>query len=113
MSSGDFYEKSKVNTVSIMERLFQTKARTADVHFVFEVNGVPTHRISAHRNVLAMGSPIFDEMFFGPDKHFIEGDIPTRSSTITSYTFEAFIALFYGKQIINRFNLYLMNQKIV
>lgn len=91
------HNESKNATLSIMEQLFEKRYQTADVHFVFEENGVKT-RIPAHRNILAMGSQIFHEMFFGPNKLFVDGDIPTRSSRVLSQTFDVFIALFYGEK---------------
>lgn len=82
--------------VFVMDELFKRRAQTADIVFVMEENGVEK-RIPAHKCVLAMGSPVFEEMFFGPKKQFIDGAILARTTTISSQTFDAFITLFYGK----------------
>lgn len=89
-----FASKSQKHISFIMEHLHKTRSVTADVNFIFEENNREI-RILAHKVVLAVGSSIFNEMFYGPNS--VRGDIPTRSSTITSQTFEAFIKLFYGK----------------
>lgn len=89
----DFNEKQHASI--IVDLLFKTRDRTADVFFVYNGPGADTVRIPAHRNVLATGSKMFNELFFGPGK--FSGDIPTRSSTITWQTFEAYISLLYGK----------------
>lgn len=85
--------------LNIMEQMFEKRAQTADIYFVFDENGTQ-NRIPAHTNILSIGSLLFEEMFYGPDKHFISGDIPTRSATISSTTFDAFITLFYGKKLL-------------
>lgn len=89
------YDEAKKNAVSLMETLFEKRALTADIHFVIEENG-EKKRIPAHRSILAIGSPIFEEMFFGPEKLFRDGDIPTTK--ISSEIFGAFIPLFYGEE---------------
>lgn len=95
----NLYEGAIENALNVMQELFKNIVHTADVHFVFDENGEKV-RIPAHKNILAIGSTVFADMFYGPDKHFINGDIPTRSSTVSARTFEAFISLFYGKNII-------------
>lgn len=91
------YEGAKRHILNVMDKMFEKRSQTADVHFAFEENGTQI-RIPAHTNVLAIGSSVFEEMFFGPNKHFISGDIPTKSVTISALTFDAFITLFYGKK---------------
>lgn len=79
----------------IIDLLYKSRDRTADVHFSYHGPCGHTVRIPAHRNVLGMGSSILNDLFFGP--HKIVGDIPTKSNTVTAQTFEAFISLLYGK----------------
>lgn len=96
-SDGPLYEGAKENAVSVMEKLFEKRAQTADIHFVLEENG-EKKRIPAHKSILAIGSPRLEEMIFGPNQHFIDGEIPAKCTTISSETFDAFISLFYGEQ---------------
>lgn len=96
--SGYLNGVARRQVLNIMEQMFEERAQTADIHFVFDENGMQ-NRIPAHTNILSIGSLVFEDMFHGPDKHFISGDIPTRSATISSSTFDAFITLFYGKKI--------------
>lgn len=91
----DFNERKHISI--IMDLLYKSRDQTADVYFQF--NGPDTLdavRIPAHRNVLAAGSTVLNDLFFGP--HKITGDIPTRSTTVISQTFEAFVSLLYGKR---------------
>ncbi|XP_037044243.1 BTB/POZ domain-containing protein 6-A-like [Bradysia coprophila] len=64
--------------------------KMADVHFVFDANGVK-YKIPAHKYMLAIGSPVFDAMFYGKMK--VTGDV-----TITDYraeSFKEFLQFFY------------------
>lgn len=93
MSIQQFNENNHVSF--IVDLLYKNRDRSGDVNFVYHgpVNSPVT--IPAHRIILAAGSTILDDLFFGP--HKVTGDIPTRSNTVPSQTFEAFIALLYGK----------------
>lgn len=93
MSVQQFDEDKHVSFV--VDLLYESRDRSADVYFVYDgPSGNQVVRIPAHRNVLAISSTVLNELFFGPQK--ISGDIPTRSSTVSSQTFEAFISLLYG-----------------
>lgn len=90
----------------LVDSLYGSRQQTADVHFLYEGpnnKDSTVIRIPAHRNVLAVNSTVFNELFYGPRE--VSGDIPTRSNTVTSQTFEAFISLLYGKN--QRFLLFL------
>lgn len=89
----DFNENKHASIIT--DQLFKSRDQTADVYFVYSGPCGDTVRIPAHRNILAVGSTILNDLFFGP--HKITGDIPTKSTTVTSRTFEAFISLLYGK----------------
>lgn len=92
----DFTQEQHVSI--IVDLLYKSRDRTADVYFVYHGPSGDVVRIPAHRNVLAMGSPVLNDLFFGP--HKVTGDIPTRSTTVTSKTFETFISLLYGKNSV-------------
>lgn len=66
-------------------------ARTADVFFVFEIDDEESIRISAHKNILSINSPVFDAMFFGSLKQ--DGDIAISDSTPDA--FKEFLQFFY------------------
>lgn len=93
MCIGSMYFKAKETAFLTLHQIYENRAHTADIHFEFEENGELTI-IPAHKNILANGSPVFHDMFFGHDR--IHGDINTRSDCITSDMFKTFLALFYG-----------------
>lgn len=97
MSINRFEFNDRKHASIIVELLYKSRDRTADVHFVYHGPSGGTVRIPAHRNVLGMGSTILYDLFFGP--HKITGDIPTKSTTVTAQTFESFISLLYGKKL--------------
>lgn len=96
MSIQEFDENK--HTSYVVDLLYKNRDHSADVHFVYSGpcgTHRAVHRIPAHRAVLAACSNVLNDLFFGT--HKITGDIPTRSSTVSSHTFNAFIALMYGK----------------
>lgn len=93
MSLQQFNESKHVSYM--IDLLYRSRDQTGDVHFLYEHQGTTVVRIPAHKNVLAIGSTVLNDVFFGLRK--LTGDIPTRSNTVTVETFEAFIALLYGK----------------
>lgn len=92
MSIQQFDENKHVSIV--VDLLYKNRDHSADVYFVYEGPCATSVRIPAHRNILAVGSTVLEDLFYGP--HKVIGEIPTRSSTVSSQTFEAFISLFYG-----------------
>lgn len=67
---------------------------SADVHFVFEVNGQEMI-LPAHKILLAARSPVFHAMFFGELKEI--GDIKIKDASVNG--FKQFLALFYLSEV--------------
>ncbi|XP_037049359.1 BTB/POZ domain-containing protein 6-B-like [Bradysia coprophila] len=63
---------------------------TADVHFAFNADGVEC-KIPAHKYMLAIGSPVFDAMFYGELKEM--GNVTITDCTAES--FKEFLQFFY------------------
>ncbi len=70
-------------------RLYLQK-ETADVHFLFDVNG-EEKKLPAHKYLLAIGSPVFQRMFYGDLKE--EGDVTISDASVEA--FEEFLQFFY------------------
>lgn len=85
------------HTSFLVDLLYRSRDQTADVYFMYTGPSGDPVRIPAHRNVLAISSTVLNDLFFGPQK--VTGDIPTRSNTVSSQTFEAFISLTYGMNL--------------
>lgn len=77
----------------ICEDLFGDE-KTADFHFVFILDGEET-RISAHKIVLAKGSPYFDSFFYGGFKK--ENEMIITDATPTE--FKIFLQFFYLSKV--------------
>lgn len=67
---------------------------TADIHFEFETDGV-VQKLGAHRCILAIGSPVFQKMFFGD---LSEGN-SVRIIDATVDAFIEFLQYFYLEKI--------------
>ncbi|XP_031629136.1 BTB/POZ domain-containing protein 3-like [Contarinia nasturtii] len=67
---------------------------TADVHFAFEIDG-DEQRVAAHKNILALGSPVFYAMFYGPLKE--KGDVKIRDASMNG--FMDFLTIFYMEEV--------------
>lgn len=65
------------------------QSKSADVHFAFIVDG-ETVKVPAHKAILAVGSTVFDAMFFGPIKEKAIEIVPTDVRS-----FEEFLQFFY------------------
>lgn len=63
---------------------------TADVHFIFAENG-EEKKLPAHKYLLAIGSPVFQRMFYGHLKE--EGDVTISDATVEA--FGEFLQFFY------------------
>lgn len=63
---------------------------SADVHFVFLTNG-EEKKLPAHKYILAIGSPVFQSMFYGHLKE--EGDVKIADATVDA--FAEFLQFFY------------------
>lgn len=70
------------------------RSENADVQFVFEDED-DVVKLSAHKDILAASSPVFDAMFNGDLKE--EGDV--RIADFTPVAFEEFLQFFYGNQV--------------
>lgn len=66
----------------------------ADIHFVFKTDG-ETIRVPAHKNILAIASPVFAAMFFGPMKQSEVVEIVDA----TDVAFKEFLQFFYRSQV--------------
>lgn len=64
--------------------------RTSDVNFICGSEKVP-----AHKNILAIISPVFDAMFYGPNRQ--DGDIEIVDASATA--FKEFLQFFYRHQV--------------
>lgn len=80
------------NPLSLLgcEKLY-LDSHSADVIFVFASGSDENVKIPAHKGILSALSPVFDGMFFGPDKPSIE--IPMKNTTPTA--FKEFLQFFY------------------
>lgn len=67
---------------------------TADVHFVFKVDD-DEQRVAAHKNILALGSPVFHSMFYGTLKE--KGDVKITDSSANG--FMEFLSIFYLEEV--------------
>lgn len=67
---------------------------TADVHFVFKVDD-EEQRVAAHKNILALGSPVFHSMFYGTLKE--KGDVKITDSSAKG--FMDFLSIFYLEEV--------------
>lgn len=92
------FDENKHSTF-LIDLLYKTRDQTSDVTFYYNGPNGDTAQIQAHRSVLAISSTVFHDLFYGP--RAVTGDIPTRSSTIPSQSFEAFVSLSYGMHLIN------------
>ncbi|XP_055306224.1 BTB/POZ domain-containing protein 6-A-like [Sitodiplosis mosellana] len=70
-------------------------SRTADVHFVFDLDSDHPEKVPAHKNILSIRSPVFDTMFYGslPEKD----DIPIVDASAAA--FKVFLQHFYMDQV--------------
>lgn len=65
----------------------------ADVHFTFESSD---ERIAAHKNILALLSPVFDAIFYGLAK--VESEVKIKEACVDS--FKQFLQFFYLKEVV-------------
>lgn len=90
------------------------KEETADVHFLIEKDD-QTHRIPAHKNILAEQSPVFLQMFYGPLKEHGDVKITDEHFIVSRDGFEEFLQIFYSydMQITtkNSIEIYLLADK--
>lgn len=90
--SGYTYELSKsltnwrqANTASgLLEQLCMS-GTLADIYFVFPSREGQQDSLPAHKFVLAMRSPVFETMFFGPDSEKQESEITIRDVRATTF----------------------------
>lgn len=83
---------------NLMHQIFQKmmKSKTPDVQFIFEgKDDNETVKISAHKDVLAAMSPVFDSMFNGELKE--KGDVKIVDASAAA--FEEFLQFFYEDQV--------------
>lgn len=82
------------NKSSILDRLYK-KRHTTDVCFIVkDKEKGRSIRIPAHKCVLAVGSSVFDEMFYSAAKK--SDNIIISKAYISSESFKAFLNMFYG-----------------
>ncbi|XP_031633721.1 BTB/POZ domain-containing protein 6-A-like, partial [Contarinia nasturtii] len=72
------------------ERLY-LHSKTADMSFVFEIDGDLTEHVPAHKIMLSAGSPVFEAMFFGSIKE--TGDVQIVDASPAA--FREFLQFFY------------------
>ncbi|XP_031633825.1 BTB/POZ domain-containing protein 6-like [Contarinia nasturtii] len=65
--------------------------KTADVNFVFKIYSKRTKSVPAHKNILSVGSPVFNAMFYGPMKE--KSDVKIVDSSPEA--FKEFLQFFY------------------
>lgn len=83
------------NKSSIIDRLHK-KRHTTDVCFIVkDKEKGRSIRLPAHRCVLAVGSTVFDELFYSAAKKC--DNIVISKTYISSEGFKAFLDMFYGK----------------
>ncbi|XP_031631812.1 BTB/POZ domain-containing protein 6-A-like [Contarinia nasturtii] len=73
-----------------VEKLY-TDSKTADVNFVFIIDDEQFISIPAHKSILAVGSPVFEAMFYGPMKEKDDVKIVDASPE----AFKVFLQFFY------------------
>lgn len=83
------------NKSSIIDRLYK-KRHTTDVCFIVkDKEKRRSFRIPAHKCILAVGSSVFDEMFYSAAKKC--DNIVISKTYISSEGFKAFLDMFYGE----------------
>lgn len=97
------FEQSDIN----FEKLY-LDSRTADTHFVLDMDTDHPQRVPAHKIILSIRSPVFDTMFYGSLPEM--GDIPIADASAAA--FKEFLQHFYlpevkltSKHIIEVMNL--------
>jgi len=81
------------------ERELEQPTVPFDVHFLLEVDdkaGVAGRRVSAHKLVLALSSPVFKVQFFGG---WSNEDVPIVVKDVTWRAFRALVDYIYGKPL--------------
>lgn len=74
------------------EKLY-LNGRTSDVFIKFHSDGI--EKVPAHKSILSAISPVFDAMFYGPNKH--DGDIDIVDANAEA--FKEFLQFFYRSQV--------------
>lgn len=80
-------------SVELTKKLFMDE-ETADVYFVFETD-TDQRRIAAHKIILAKGSSVFQQMFYGVLKE--SGDVKIVDSSVEG--FQEFLQFFYLENV--------------
>lgn len=92
-SSNFTRELKNYHPATNLNKLYTDPSANSDVRFIFPDEKNET--VPAHKCLLAIASPVFQTMFFGPLKE--EGDI--RIVDATSYAFREFLQFFYCDKI--------------
>lgn len=83
-------DQQTTNSVYSLSNLFKTRL-LADVHFVLKSKCGPYKQLSAHKNVLASGSPVFERMFCSE----MSEDNIIRIVDASAEAFGEFLQMFY------------------
>ncbi|XP_037042548.1 BTB/POZ domain-containing protein 6-B-like [Bradysia coprophila] len=96
MHIGEDLSSPNIKLVVSINRKLYLNEKTADVHFLFETDGISDiERIPANKVILSTGSKVFETMFYGS---MAEGD-EVKISDVSSSAFREFLQFFYLDEI--------------